>query len=153
MTDKIRYCLPSAIPFILATVGMALVTDLAIATGPNTADWARDAVIPARWQSITDLSGGLVNVETIMKASFHLWANRTTGTSLVSYYIAIGAWIIHLVEACFAVRKCVAAKASLLVTLLYGFGVFLSGIAQFSTLNAEISRVKASGNKRRKQDK
>lgn len=143
-TEALRYRLPNLIPFVIASIGMALVTDLAIATGPNTSDWARDVVAPARWQAITDLTGGHLNVEAIMKGSYHLWADRTTGTSVVSFYIAIGAWAIHLVEAIFAVRKCVANGAAFLVTLLYGIGVFLSGIAQFGPLNAEVARIKKS---------
>lgn len=136
-----RYRLPNLIGFAFAVVGMAMVTDLALATGPSASDWARDVVVPARWQSLTDLTRGFIDVESVMRGYFNFWAGITNGTSVAIYAIAVGAWIIHVVETIFALRKCIRYKASVGATLSYGVGVFLSGIAQFGSLNKEAKRV------------
>lgn len=140
-SETLRYRLPHKVGFVLAVIGMALVTDLAIATGPSASDWARDVAVPARWQAITNLFGGYVNVEACMKAYFTFWASITGGTSAANYYIAIAAWAVHVIETIFAVRKCLRYKASAGVTLSYGVGVFLCGVGQFGNLNREARRV------------
>lgn len=151
---QLKYRWPSLVPFLAAVVGMAVVTDLALATGPNATNWERDVMAnggPAHWQAVKTLTGGLVNLASMQRFYFHLWADYTTGSSAVTFWIAVGAWIIHVVEALFALRKCARYGASTGVTLAYGIGVFLSGIAQFGPLNAEARRVSAKQTQQKQQ--
>ena len=130
-SKQLRYRYPKPIPFLLAIVGMWLITDISFVH--NGEFDVRPGTSPAVAFYQTTILQNTYNLAVIIFGSLN-------GLRIVT----VAAHMAHVAESTYAAYICMRYNAGFFLTLQYTFMTFLGGYTQLGPLKAAVQ--KAFGN-------